>query len=390
MNLSKSVLIAVAGGIVALATSGCGDAPASQAASPGPVRNPMEIEASPELMKQLEIAAPQWKNVSGLLRVAGRVEADETRMARINAPVNGRIVDLNVIEGQHVEKGQVLATIYSTELSSAQSALVKAKTQHQLAERAVARARQLLEAGVIGSAELQRREGELEQAVADLASLREQLLVLGMRKAAVDHLESTRAIDSITEIVSTISGRVLERRVTPGQVLQAAEVLCIVADLSSVWLVADVPEQSAGSIRIGKSVHAEIPALPGEKITGTLSFVSSMVNPETRTVRTRMNLANPDRRYKPAMLATMTLVDGAERRLVVPLSAVVRNGNQDGIFIRKSGNEFVLRPVELGEEFGDERVVLSGLDPEASIVVQGAFHLNNERMRVALRGTHSD
>lgn len=390
MNLSRVLLTSLGAVVLSLALSGCGERPVSQAATAPPARDPMEIEATAELMKQIVIGQPKWTAVSGTLRVAGRVEADETRMARINTPVNGRIIDLNIIEGQYVQEGQVLATMYAMELSAVQSAFVKGLTQHTLAERAVARAKQLLDAGVIGSAELQRRQGEVEQASADLASLREQLMVLGMTKSAVDELEKTRAIHSTTQIVSSIAGRVLDRRVTPGQVVQAAEIVCIVADLSRVWLVADVPEQSAGSLRIGKRVQAEIPALPGEKIEGELSFVSATVDPETRTVRTRMNLPNPDRRYKPAMLATMTLVDGAERRLVVPASAVVRNGNEEGIFTRKAPNTFVLRRVELGEEFGDLRAVVSGLEEGTSIVVEGAFHLNNERMRVAVHGSGSD
>jgi cobalt-zinc-cadmium efflux system membrane fusion protein len=285
-----------------------------------------------------------------------------------------------------VEKGQVLARIHSTDLASAQSSFLKALTQHQMGERAVSRARQLLDAGVIGSAELQRREGELEQAVAELSSSREQLGILGMPREDIDRLESTRRIDSVTHVVSTISGRVLERRVTIGQVVQGAEIVCVVADLSNVWLVADVPEQSAGAIEIGKEVQAEIPALPGEVITGKLSFVSAVVNPETRTVRTRMDLPNPRRRFKPSMLATITLVDGAERRQVVPSTAVVRDGNDDGIFVQTGPNRFVLRTVTLGEEFRDRRVLLTGVSGGEKIVVDGAFHLNNERRRAVLRG----
>lgn len=365
---------------------GCGGGATTAGTAPAAPRNPLEIEASPELEKELRIGEAVWTDVNGTLRTAGRVEADETRMARVSAPVTGRIAELRVIEGQHVEQGEVLATIHSTDLAGAQSAFLKNLTQHQLSRRAVARARQLLDAGVIGAAELQRREAELEQAVADLASSREQLAVLGMSPEAIERLESSRRIDSVTRVVSTITGRVLERRVTVGQVVQAAEIVCVVADLSNVWLVADIPEQSAGAIEVGKAVQAEIPALPGEAITGQLSFVSATVNPETRTVRTRMDLPNPRFRYKPAMLATITLMDGAERRQVVPSSAVVREGDGDAVFVQTGPNRFVLRNVLLGEEYRDMRVVLEGLHPGEKIVTAGAFHLNNERRRRAIRG----
>jgi cobalt-zinc-cadmium efflux system membrane fusion protein len=154
--------------------------------------------------------------------------------------------------------------------------------------------------------------------------------------------------------------------------------------LSHVWLVADVPEQSAGSIKVGKAVEAVIPALPGQKLRGTLSFVSATVNRETRTVTTRMNLPNPNRIFKPAMLTTMTLIDGAEQRLVVPASSVVREGNDDCIFVQTAPNTYTLRTVSLGVDLGDKRVLLEGVQPGEKIVADGAFHLNNERKRQAV------
>jgi membrane fusion protein, heavy metal efflux system len=378
-----------AAAVSALVLSGCG-AKTTAKAEAGPIRNPMEISPSPELKKQLAVGQPQHQAVSSTLRVAGRVEADGTRMARVSAPVTGRILEVNAIEGQHVRKGEVLATVYSTELSSAQSEFLKAHSQMQVADRAVSRARQLLTAGVIGSAELQRREAELQQASAELSAGRERLRVLGLHDENISALQTSRGLSSVTQIVSSIDGIVLERKATIGQIVQAVEPVFVIADLSSVWLVADVPEQSAGNIKVGKAVQAEIPALPGRKITGTLSFVSATVNPDTRTVVTRMNLPNPERIYKPAMLTTMTLIDGSEQRLVVPAAAVVREGNQYCVFVQTAPNTFLLRPVQVGDELGDKRILLEGVKDNETIVTEGAFHLNNERKRLALGGEEGD
>jgi cobalt-zinc-cadmium efflux system membrane fusion protein len=375
--------IAFVAAVALTALTGCGAAPPGVAEAALPT-NPLEIKADSNLQPRIKVGTPKVQEVSGTIRVAGRVEADETRLARVSAPITGRIVELDAIEGQHVRKGEVLATIYGSELSAAQSAFLKAHSQKQVNERAVARAKQLLEAGVIGSAELQRREAELYQATADLAATREQLGVLGMDEPAMNKLEKTRTVNSLTRVVATIDGIILERHATIGQLVQAVENLFTIADLSRVWLVADVPEQSAGALEVGKTVHAEIPALPDEKITGQLSFVSAVVDPETRTVRSRMNLLNPHRRYKPAMLTTMTLVESAQPRLVVPASAVIRENNADNVFIETGENTFLLRQVELGEDAGEWRVVLSGLKEADRIVTEGAFHMNNERKRRAL------
>lgn len=384
-NMPKSLLLIAALGSMVLA--GCGARGSeAKAEATAPPRNPLEITVRPDLMRDIKVGEPEWKEVSATLRVAGRIEADETRMARINAPVAGRIMDLDVIEGQVVTRGQVLATIHSTDLSALESVFLKADSQNQLAQRAVARARQLLDAGVIGEAELQRRETELQQAAAELASAQQQLKVLGISADALKNLQTTRAVDSLIHVVSSISGRVLERKVTIGQVVQAAEIICVVADLSNVWLVADVPEQSAGHIRSGKAVQAEIPALPGEIITGRLSYVSPVVNPETRTVRMRMDVPNPERKYKPAMLATITLLDNAERQRIIPLNAIVRENNEDNVFVQTGPDKFVLRRVTLGPEFRAGRALLDGVRAGEMIVLDGAFHLNNERKRLLMQG----
>ncbi|MBS0278239.1 MAG: efflux RND transporter periplasmic adaptor subunit [Proteobacteria bacterium] len=383
-RLALLALTACAGAALA----GCGGAKSIRAevkTEQAAARDPLAVKVTDDLARQIKIGEPAMANVVGTLRVSGRVEADETRMARVSAPVTGRVVQLEVVEGQAVKKGDVIAVIRSTGLSDAQSNFVKAVSQRQVAERAVDRAKRLLEADVIAPAELQRREAELVQATAEAAALRDQLRVLGMPEQALNKLETSRAVNSISEVLATIDGTVLERKITEGQVVQAAEVVCILADLSRVWLVADVPEQVAGNLQAGKAVEAEIPALPDQPIRGKLTFVSATVNRETGTVRARMDLANPRRKYKPAMLATMLLQEGEGRKRVVPAGAVVRENNQEFVFAQASEGKFRLTPVNLGAEAGDNRVLINGLEPGQRIALDGAFHLNNERKRQALQ-----
>lgn len=378
------VLIAVVGGFL----TGCGKSTTAQEVSlvskveaSAPPPNTREVKIRPDMILDIKTGLPGFRPVSETLSVAGRIEVNEHLMTRVTAPTDGRLIQLNVTEGQQVQAGQVVATIYSTELATAQSEFLKATTGKQQTERAVARAKQLLSAGVIGSAELQRREAEGVQAATDLASLRKQLQVLGMPDEAIEKLETTRTIDSMTQVVAAAAGLVVERPVTQGQVVEAAQPICVLADLSSVWLIGEVPEEHARSVYVGKTVHAEVPAMPGQKLTGTLTYVSATVNPATRTILTRMDLANADRRFKPAMLATVLLMDNAQPRLTVPSSAVVRNGEEESVFLKTAPDTYLLERVTLGEEIGDRRVVLSGLATDSTIVTEGAFHLNNERLR---------
>ena len=288
--------------MVTIALAACKDAPAPSSA---PTPDPNVITPPASLAARLTVAITAEAEFRDVLRVSGRVEADESRLARIGASVTGRITDLEAIPGQDVKRGQLLATLHSVELSSAQLGFLKAHSQRLLAMRAAQRADQLFEADVIGKAELQRRQSEFAQSEAEVSAARDQLMVLGMSEGAILALSSERNVNSQAAVRSSITGTVLDRKVTQGQVVQPADTMFLVADLSRVWMVAEVPEQQATLIRRGEKVEAEIASLPGERLSGVLSFVGAVVNPETRTITVRMELDNTDRRFKPAMLATM-------------------------------------------------------------------------------------
>ncbi|MBP7392512.1 MAG: efflux RND transporter periplasmic adaptor subunit [Zoogloea sp.] len=321
--------------------------------------------------------------LSDTLRVAGKVDFDEHRVTRIGATVTGRVIEIHAHLGQQVKVGDALAVINSTELGQAQLAYLKARAQADLQARSVERARQLFAADVIGKAELQRRESELAIASAEQRGAADQLRVLGMSAAAIGRLGSSGVIHSVTPVVSTMAGTVVERQVAPGQVVQPSDALYMVADLSQVWVTAEVPEQQAALVKSGQSVDIEVPAL-GVRLTGKLIYVADTVNPETRTVTVRSAVTNANRQLKPAMLATMLIQAAPVERLVVPAQAVVRDGDADNVFVEVGPQQFRLAPVRLGPDVDGRRAVLSGLKPEQRILVSGAFHLNNERKRKEL------
>lgn len=372
--------------------SGASSAPVSESVSQSAAgataqaADPLAISAEPGLMQRLRIEEPCWSQVGARVTVSAHVSVDETRVARVGSPVMGRVVELAVQPGQEVKHGQPLAALHSTALSDAQLSFLRALSRKQVDERAVERARTLLDAGVIGSVELHRREAELAQSKAEFDASHDQLELLGMSTAAVDQLEKTRQINSVLRVAAGMDGTVLERKVTLGQVVQASEGVCDIADLSRVWLVADVPEQSAGHLKVGQQVRAVVPALPDREIAGRLSFVSATVNPATHTVQVRLEVPNPDRKLKPSMLATMVLEDHPEKRVVIPAAALVREENSEHVFVQQETNRFVLRKVTVGQETDGDRVAVEGVQPGEKIITNGAFHLNNERRRRATRG----
>lgn len=355
---------------------------AAPTAAAAPV-DPNLVQAGDNLGNIIKLGTVSRMELSDTLRVAGQVDFDEQRVTRIGATVTGRVTELTAMLGQQVKVGDTLAVLNSTELGAAQLAYMKARAQAQLNERNVERAQQLFAADVIGSAELQRRESELSISRAEMRAAADQLRVLGVSSKSLEKLTSTGAINSVSPVVATMAGTVVERLVAQGQVVQPNEVMFTVADLSRVWVEAEVPEQQAAAVQPGQTIQVEIPAL-GQQLTAKLIFIADTVNPMTRTIMVRSELDNSDRSLKPAMLATVLIQGRPTARLVVPDTAIVRENNKDYLFVEVGPQQFKLTEVALGPAIGTMRPVLGGVAEGTKVVTEGAFHLNNERKRKEL------
>nr|MBL8412163.1 efflux RND transporter periplasmic adaptor subunit [Dechloromonas sp.] len=351
-----------------------------------PVADPSLVAPAQELLEQLKLKPVAAEPVAETLRVAGKIDFDEQRLARIGATVTGRVTQVDALLGQSVKKGDVLARLNSSELSSQQLAYLKARSELELNRRNAERAKALFQADVISAAELQRRESEYQISQAETRAAADQLALLGVSAAAIDRLGKQGAVDSMTPVVTGLSGVVVERKLAQGQVVQPADSLFVVADLSRLWAVAQVPERQVSQVKVGQVVSIEVPALGNEKLAGKLIFVGQTIDPDTRTVLVRTELDNADGRLKPSMLATMLIEAKAVERLVVPASAVVRESDEDHVFVAEGDGAFRLVKVKLGPEQEGRRVVVSGLKGDEKVVVEGAFHLNNERNRKEMEG----
>jgi cobalt-zinc-cadmium efflux system membrane fusion protein len=293
------------------------------------------------------------------LRVSGRIDFNERFLARIGANVTGRVSDILGVPGQEVQQGEILAKITSTELTQSQLAYLKARTASQLAEQAANRARILYKEDVIALAELQRREAEAMSAKAELRAANDQLRVQGMDQKSIDRLAKTGVIESINNVVATIPGQIVERKINKGQ----------------------VPEGNSSLLQKGQKSSVIIPALRNRVIEGVISHVDAIVNPQTRTVVVRMDIPNSTGQIRPGMLATMLIDSEPIERLVVPNSAVIREDNQDYVFTRSDDDRYRMVAVKAGPEGKGMRAILSGLKEGDEIAIEGAFHLNAERKR---------
>jgi cobalt-zinc-cadmium efflux system membrane fusion protein len=367
---------------LAFVTAACGLWPLFQA--PASTAAEYTVEAPPSLLRRLKIEPVGKAQFAETLRLPGRVALDEHRVARIGPGISGRVTEINVFKGQKVGQGEVLAVINSTELSTAQAGYLKAKTQVALKRLAVDRTRRLHNEGVISQATLNEREGALAEAEVELRATADQLAVMGMSDAAIRRLADTGQINSISYVTATLAGTVIDRHVNVGQIAEISDELFTIADLSRVWVVAEAPEQESHRLETGRVAEVEIPALPSQHITGRIIYLADTVNPTTRTVTVRMEVQNPDRKIKPEMLASMVVRREAESGTAVPTAAVIRTGDADHVFVQSGPTSFRLKPVQLDSEQSGLRRVIRGVSEGQHIVVDGAFHLNNERIRKEL------
>ncbi|WP_218243084.1 efflux RND transporter periplasmic adaptor subunit [Comamonas fluminis] len=387
-----SLVLALAmAGLTSLTLTACGNdekAAAPVAVQAQPELDPMEVVVSAEMAGNFKIAPVAQAELASVQEIAGRIEANERKVTRIGAVVTGRVTDVLAEAGDRVKPGQVLARVASPELTSAQLAYMRASATATLAERSAERARQLIAADVIGSAELQRRESEVQIARAELRAAGDQLKLMGLSGDAMTRLRGQGNVAPSAAIAASSAGIVIERQVSQGQVAQPGDPLFTVADLSNVWVVGALPEQMARSVKVGQDVQVDVPALgltvEEAPITGKIIYVGDTVSTETRTVAIRTQVDNKDLALKPQMLASMKIQGALEKVLAIPALAVVRENDKDHVYVKKAENHYRLTPVELGANSGGQRPVIKGLSEGAQIVVEGAFHLNNERKRAEL------
>ena len=345
------------------------------------VQDPNVVVVNDDLRKMISDGRVATGSFVEELRASGRVDFNELFLSRIGANVTGRVSEILAIPGQSVKQGDILAKITSTELTQSQLSFLKAKSASLLADQAANRARILYKEDVIALAELQRREAEASSAKAEYRAANDQLRVQGMDQPSIDRLAKSGVIESTNNVIATIPGEIVERKINKGQVVQPADALFTVADLSSLWAVSEIPESNAYLINKGQKVNLIIPALRNAQMEGVVAHVDSIVNPQTRTVVVRMEVPNKEGRIKPGMLATMMIESQPTDKLLVPVSAVIREDNHDHVFIREDDETYRMVAVKLGPEGKGYRPVLSGVKEGQEIAINGAFHLNTERKR---------
>ena len=347
----------------------------------------MTTQAQQHVALRTIIAGSQ--DLQEYLHVVGTVQPIDTRIGHVRPLARGRVQRVEVRVGDRVRAGQPLASFDNIEagevLAEYQGALAelqRLKLQQASSERVSERNRELSDLGAIAkkNAELSQVEA---QSAHDSVRVQESVvagLVSRLRRFGV---EQANVGQPSTVIRAPFAGVVIKAQVAPGDVFDSDRELFSIADLSHVWVQAEVYEQDLGRVQVGESAIITVDTYPGEKFHAQVTYLGDILDPQTRTARVRCEVANSDVRLKLDMFAAIELPTHFRRRaLVVPASAIQDVNGKTVVFVRKSATAFEARPVKTGRTLEEDTEIESGLHQGEEVVSIGSFHLKS----IALSG----
>lgn len=356
------------------------------------------IQLSPEAASRIEIrvAPVEERALSGVLSTTGRVDFNEDRLAHVSPRVPGRVHRVQVTLGDDVKAGQTLAVIDSIELGRAKSSFLRAKVQLDLARQTLEREEGLLEDRITSEQSVLEARAATERARAAYQAARQELRLLGLSERQIGRTSANDPSAALFSLPAPIAGTVVEKHVSLGEVVSPDRNLFTVADLSRVWIWIDVYERDLAHVHLEDDVAVRVDAFPERTFVGKVAYIRNQVDPDTRTSRARIDVANADGHLRPGMFATVTVTDphgtggeDAPRTLVVPSGAIQRDGDEQVAFVPSGENHYERRELELGRRTDAYVEVLEGVSAGESVVVEGTFFLKSEAAKHRMGGGHS-
>jgi len=355
----------------AAATAASVVAPTQPASEPAAESKLVPVTLSPERMQRIGVktGAVAYKDVHDEIRTTGDVEADETHLAEVQVRFSGWIQQVYAdATFKQIRKGQPLLTIYSPELVTTQNEYLLAKRNRDLL------ARSTVPGVASGTATL-------------LSSAIERLKQWQIPERELAELEETGKVKRELEIDAPVTGYIIERNALPNMYVQPGAKLYSIADLSAVWVYAQVFQNDLGRVRVGNPAEITVDSYPGRVFRGRVSFIWPQVDPATRTAKVRLEIPNPDLTLSLGMFVNIRLDLPMGRQLVIPASGVFQTGTRQVAFVDKGEGHFEPREIEVGPRAADDLVVLKGLNAGERIVTSANFLIDSESQLQAALGS---
>src|SRR5215831_4022010 len=338
---------------------GCGEGRKQAAADDGAAiqhqGNRVVVPPSAPLAGRLEVETAKMTTFTRTVAAPASVEADPARYARILPPLNGRVLELYVHPGDAVKKGQELLAIDAPDFVGAQTDYARTRGLLAQAERNLTRQEDLAGHGIVGQRDVDQARTDRDSAQSDFNRSKQRLLQLGMDPDRTQ-------LGAPLIVRSPLRGKVLDVTTATGEFRNDPTApLMTVADLSDIWVTANVQEKDIHYVHRGDPATASFGAYPSETFRGKVLFVADVLDPDTRTAKVRIAYPNTDGRLRPAMFATVTLKTWDTQELTVPTTALVLIGEHTTVFVEVAANTYEQRKVTTGEQQAGRTIIKSGV-----------------------------
>ena len=361
--------------VAAFLTDGFGLLGGGKVAETGPAMlerqgDKIVIPESSPLRQRLVVTPVHAEPVNAKLQLPATVESDPARTAAVLTPLGGRVLEIKVALGDRVHQGQVLAVIDSPDLGQAYDDNDKAADAAQLTAKNLTRQEEQLKLGTVSSRDLDQARSDDTQAAAEYARTQARLKTLGV---PVEKKHTT-----LLAVESPVSGSVTALAIARGNMINdPTQPIMTVADLSTVWVTALVPEKDVAAVARNQEADVSLSAYPGKVLHGKVLFVSDVIEPDSRRDKLRIAFPNPDVSLKPNMFATVTLAGQPETRVIVPTSALLMNNDRTSVFVATAPWTFERRNVDAQLEEGPTVALGSGVKDGEQVVTKGGILLND-------------
>jgi membrane fusion protein, heavy metal efflux system len=344
--------------------------------------NEQIVELSDKQTGTLKIGPVASREFALLKTAVGTIDFNENLLVQVFSQYQGKILKAFYNIGEEVQSGDVLFTIDSPDLLAAESALLAAGGVLELQKRTLARALNLLKAGGSAQKDVDQATSDQQTAEGNFKAAKDAVRIFGKSDVEVEQILVDRKLDSTLVVPSPISGRIVSRNAAPGFLTQpgVAPAPFTVADLSTMWMLANVIETDAPAYKLGQEVEVRVPAYPDKVFKGHVTALGAMIDPNTHRQLVRSEIDDPQHLLRSGMLASFVIrVGDPVRSIAVPAEGVVREG--DGtmtVWSTKDGRRFIKRTVRTGLRQDGWTQILEGLSPDETVVTDGAVFLSNK------------
>jgi len=363
---------------VAILVAGCSSERANQmtsfSSSEAKTDTPGLFTIPQDQMSHVQVVTVQSSKITRTLRLTGAVAYNVFSTTPVITQVGGPVSKILVVPGDRVKRGQPLLEVSSPDYSLLLASYLKARDTYRVADKNYQRAQDLFAHHAIADRDLLQAESDRIQAQADLSAAEEGMKILGIPKP--EDLEKS-PISAQIPLLAPIGGEIVERLVSPGQVLQAGTTQAFtISDMSTVWVLANIYQGDLAYVKDGDAAVITTDSYP-DKFSGKISFISPALDPTTRTLQARIVVDNPGGKLKKDMYCVATITAGViPNAIAVPDSAVLRDDeNQPFVYVATSSNQFGRRQVDIGQSDNGETQILKGLSPGDKVVGNGSLFL---------------